>query len=230
MFTRKALIFFVMSLSFIICFAAPGIAAAPAGDSGAVKVAILPFAMKTPANLNYLQSGVRDMLSSRIALQGKALVVDKSETDRAAAKAPKELSLTEALRIGTALKADFVLFGSITSAGQSVTIEAKLASLTGKGEPIFFYSQAKGLDQVMPEIDLFAQQINQKILGQPEEKKKTAASAEAEELATRNPEFLLHNPVTLDERDTVPIKAEKEPEKPDPKSGIEYKGNPRTMN
>ncbi len=152
-------------------------------------MAILPFVMNAPASINYLQSGLRDMLSSRLSRQGGVEVVDKSEIDRAA-KGTKEISQNEALRIGAALRADYVLYGVITSTGQSVSIDAKMAPVSGKTEPVSFYAQTKGLDDVMPQVDLFAQQINQKIFGKPEEKM-SSVSAEAEELATRNPELLL---------------------------------------
>ncbi len=163
--------------------------AAQAGDAGTARVAILPFTMNTPANLNYLQSGVRDMLSSRLSWQGKVHVLDKSETDKAA-KGTKEISQGEAMRIGGTLKADYVLYGSITSTGQSVSIDAKMLPVSGKTDPVSFYAQTKSLDDIMPQVNLFAQQINQKIFGKPADKSQVA-SAEAETLATRNPDLLL---------------------------------------
>ncbi|MGA2400598.1 MAG: hypothetical protein ABSG91_02690 [Syntrophobacteraceae bacterium] len=222
MFNRKALILFALFLLLLSGFVAPCTAAPPAGEAAPAKVAILPFTINTPANLNYLQSGVRDMLSSRLSWQGKVQVVDKFEVDRAA-RGAKETSQSEALRIGAGLKADYVLYGSITSTGQSVSIEAKMAPVSGKGEPVSFYAQTKSLDDVMPQVNLFAQQINQKVFGKPEEKAQ-AASAEAEELATRNPELLLpgHDSnvkdgsakTAPDEKETVPIQASPETSKP----------------
>jgi TolB-like protein len=189
MFDRKAVILCAPLLLFLSLLVAPGMAAGTAGETGPARVAVLPFAIHTPASLSFLQSGVRDMLSSRLSWQGKVQVADKSETDKVC-KDAKEISQSEAVRIGAALKADYVLYGSITSTGQSVSIEAKMASVSGKTEPVSFLTQAKSLDDVMPQVDLFAQQINQKVFGKPEEKTQTA-SAEAEALATRNPELLL---------------------------------------
>jgi hypothetical protein len=65
-----------------------------------------------------------------------------------------------------------------------------MAPVSGKTEPVSFYAQTKSLDDVMPQVNLLAQQINQKVFGKPEEKTQSV-SAEAEELATRNPELLL---------------------------------------
>ena len=65
-----------------------------------------------------------------------------------------------------------------------------MVPVSGKTEPVSFYAQMKDLDEVMPQLNLFAQQINQKVFGKPEEKAQSA-STEADELATRNPELLL---------------------------------------
>jgi TolB-like protein len=188
MLTRKPFLLFPLLL-LVLCGLAPnGIAAGPAGDTP-VKIAILPFTMHTPGELNYLQSGIRDMLTSRLGWQGKVQVVDRAETEQAV-KGVKDISLNDALRIGGVLKADYVLFGSITGMGQSISIDAKMAPLSGKTEPISFYAQTKTLDEVIPQVNQFAQNINQKVFGKPDESSQTANS-EAEMLATRNPEFLL---------------------------------------
>ena len=206
----RAVILLALFLFLFSGLAAPCMAAqSPAGDSATVRVAILPFAMNTPANLNYLQGGIRDMLCSRLSWQGKVLVVDKSQTNKAVTGA-KEISQSEALRIGAGLKADYVLYGSITSTGQSVSIEAKMTPVSGKTEPVSFYAQMKTLDDVMPQINVFAEQINEKVFGKPEEKPQ-AASVEAEAAATRDPESILRDAIasgakpTLDEKETVPV-------------------------
>ena len=207
----RAVILFACFLFVFSGLMAPCMAAqSPAGDTATARVVILPFGMSTPANLNYLQGGVRDMLCSRLSSQGKVQVVDKSQTDMAL-KGAKEISQSEALRIGAGFKADYVLFGSITSTGQSVSIEAKMAAVSGKTEPVSFYAQMKTLDDVMPQVNLFAQQINEKVFGKPEEKPQ-AASAEAEAAATRDPELILQKVGSpLDEKETVPIVSDKPP-------------------
>jgi TolB-like protein len=218
---RSAAVLFALFLLVFSGLVAPCMAAqASEGGAAPARVAILPFAMKTPANLNYLQSGLRDMLFSRLS-QGKVRVVDKSEADKAV-RGAKEISPSEAVRIGAVLKADYVLYGSITGTDQSVSIEAKMVPVTGKTEPISFFAQTKTLDDIMPQVNLLAQQIHQKVFGQPEEKPQ-AASVEAEAAATRNPELLLKDAAapgatpSPDEKETVPIQPTKPPEKTTPK-------------
>ncbi len=193
---RNTIALFALLTFIFLGLARPLEAAAPAGDSP-VKIAVLPFTMHTPAELGYLQSGVRDMLTSRLAWQGKVQVIDKVETERAA-KGLKEVSLNEALHIGSSLRADYVLFGSITGMGKSVSIDAKMAPVSGKGEPVSFYVQTKNLDEVIPQVNNFAQEINQKVFSKPGEKPRN--EAEAEMLATRNPEMLLPGALVAGDR------------------------------
>lgn len=181
-------------ISFIVLFACavsiPAILCAQAPTTTA-RVAVLPFSMHTPADLAYLQNGVRDMLTSRLAWQGKVEVIDRTVTEQALPKGSKsDISLAEAVRVGSSVKADYVLFGSITALGQSISIDAKMAPVSGNGEPLSLATQAK-MDDVIPQINKFAQQINQKVFARPGEQAQEAAASEAETLATRNPELLV---------------------------------------
>ena len=200
MFDRKAwmISYIALFLLFFSGLTVPCMATDATGRDGSAVVAILPFAMNTPGSLNFLQSGLRDMLASRLSWQGKVRVVDRSEIDRAA-KGTKEITQSEALRIGAALKADYVLYGSITGTGQSVRIDAKMAPVSGRTEPVSLSAQTQSLDEVMPQVNLLAEKINQKVFGKPEEKTQSV-SAEAEELATRNPELLMSEPSNPEDR------------------------------
>ncbi len=155
-----------------------------------VKVAILPFNMHTPSQLMYLQDGIRDMLTSRLGWEGKVQVADRTAVDQLTRGIKSDLTMEDAQRIGRNLKGDYVVFGSLTGIGQAVSIDARLVPLSGQGNPLNFTSQTKTLDEVVPQINLFAQEINQKVFGRPADKAQTAAS-EDEAALTRNPELLV---------------------------------------
>ena len=105
----------------------------PAG--GPARVAILPFNMHTPPNLSYLQDGVREMFASRLGWQGKVQVIEKSATEPALKGIKGDISAVDALRIGKTLKVDYVLYGSVTGLGQSISIDARVVTVSGAGEP-----------------------------------------------------------------------------------------------
>jgi TolB-like protein len=146
--------------------------------------------MHTPPNLAYLQQGIRDMLASRLAWQGKVQIVERSLTEHAIQGIKSEISLADAARIGGALKADYVLFGSVTALGQSISIDAKVVSVGGKTEPLSLYAQTKSLDEVIPRINQFAQEVNQKLFSRATEGSRASLS-EGDPATTRNPELLI---------------------------------------
>ncbi|MCE5245276.1 MAG: hypothetical protein LLF99_18975 [Desulfobacteraceae bacterium] len=153
-----------------------------------VSVAVLPFGMHAPPDLAYLQDGIRDMLSSRLAAQDKVQVVDRNSVSQAMKGSKGDVSPEDAKRIAKILKADYVLFGSLTALGQSVSIDAKMVPVSGNGEPVALYTQTKSMDEVIPQVNRFAQEINQKVFKRTDAGGKTA---DAESDSTRNPEFLV---------------------------------------
>ena len=181
-----------LALSLVIFCMLASYAAEPA--SAPVKVAILPFNMHTPAQLMYLQDGIRDMLASRLGWEGKVQVLDRTAVDQATRGMKSDISSEDAQRIGRTLKADYVVYGSLTAIGQAISIDARMAPLAGQGEPLSFSSQTKTLDEVVPQVNQIAQEINQKVFARPGEKSQTAR-AEEDSASTRNPEFLV--PTTM---------------------------------
>lgn len=176
----------------VMCALSSSHAAESAGTTA--KVAVLPFNMHTPSQLMYLQEGIRDMLTSRLGWEGKVQVLDRSAIDQTTRGLKTDISAEDAQRIGRTLKADYVVFGSLTGIGQTISIDAKLMPLSGKGEPLSFSSQTKTLDDIVPQVNLFAQEINQKVFARPTEKSQVARSEE-ETYSTRNPELLV--PTTM---------------------------------
>jgi len=129
------------------------------------KVAILPFQMNAPEDLNYLREGIMDMLASRLAWEGKVAVVEKQVVKEALAGHQGPLNETAARKVGSKLEVDYALFGSLTVFGESVSIDAKMVALKEENPPVTVYAQTKGLSDVIPRINDFAQEINNKIFG-----------------------------------------------------------------
>ncbi len=129
------------------------------------KVAILPFQMNAPEDLNYLREGIMDMLASRLAWEGKVEVIEKQAVKDALAGHQGPLNESAAREVGSKLGVDYVLFGSLTVFGESVSIDAKMVGLKEDNPPVTVYAQTKGLSEVIPRINDFAQEINNKIFG-----------------------------------------------------------------
>jgi TolB-like protein len=136
-------------------------------DSGRVyRVAILPFQIHSQENLDYLREGIYDMLSSRIAAEGKIVVVERSVVERAFyEERPMRLDETVAKRIGMRAGADYIVLGSLTKIGDYISLDARLISITEEKPPLGAFTQHKGIEETMLKIGEFAQDIGYKITG-----------------------------------------------------------------
>ena len=152
--------FLVLVLIIPFLFTAAGSAA-----ETAKKVAVLPFEINAPEDLSYLREGIMDMLASRISWEGKVEVIEEQLVKEALSGREGALNESAAREVGTTLGADYVLFGSLTVFGDSVSIDAKMVALREDRPPVSVYAQIKGMGEVIPRINDFAQDINNKIFG-----------------------------------------------------------------
>ncbi len=155
---KTRLVAAVAALMLLVC-AAPRTAAARVR-----KVAIVPFTINAAKDLSFLQHGITDMLSSRLAWPGKVVVVDRARVaEQTGGKAPTDEAAARAL--GTRLSADYVLYGSLTVLGASVSIDTKIVAVAGSAPARTFFAQAEGMGQVIPKIDAIAADINHQVFG-----------------------------------------------------------------
>jgi TolB-like protein len=127
-------------------------------------VAVLPFAMNSSQDLTFLQNGLFSMLSSRLSDPGKVDVLDRAAVDTALAQAPADftdtLTQAQARSIGTRLGADYVLFGSLTHFGESVSLDAAMVDIIGDKPALTFFEQSNSMGDVIPLVNTFAGDIN----------------------------------------------------------------------
>jgi len=129
------------------------------------KVAVLPFQINAAQDLSYLREGILDMLASRLAWEGKVQVIEKHLVKEALAGRQGSLNEAAARQVGKALGADYVLFGSLTVFGDSVSMDAQMVDLSGDKAPVTLFAQTKGMNEVIPRINDFAQDVNSTIFG-----------------------------------------------------------------
>ncbi len=144
-----------------------GAASALSADSGkgTKKVAILPFTMNADRDLTFLQNGIMDMFASRLAWKGKVEIIEREKMNAARAAHPGTLNENKALDIGRALNADYVIMGSLTVFGDSVSMDARILDVKKSEELVTAYDQSKGMDGVIPTVNQFAEDINAKLMG-----------------------------------------------------------------
>jgi hypothetical protein len=125
--------------------------------------------------------------------------MNRQTVEKAAAAVAGTMNENKAQILGKKLGADYVLFGSLTVFGNSVSIDAKMVDVTGKKTPLTFFNQSQGMDQVIPSVNLFASDINEKEFGRvmaarrvpPSAQPPGAKAAQTEPVFRANPNKLL---------------------------------------
>ncbi|MBW1841976.1 MAG: VCBS repeat-containing protein, partial [Deltaproteobacteria bacterium] len=127
------------------------------------RVAVIPFAINAQQDLTFLKNGITDMLISRLSWEGKVTVISTEETEAMLKSFSGPLNESKAREIGARLSADYALFGSLTIFGDSVSMDAKMVDVHQEQPTLSFYNQSQGMGEVIPRINLFAEEINEKV-------------------------------------------------------------------
>ena len=129
-------------------------------------ITVLPFSLHSADNIEYVRQGIGDMLSTRISVPNKIEVTGKDIVQEELKKSNiKEISLSDVYKIGKNLNSDYVVWGSITKIGGSISVDGKLVDIVAAKSPVGFFTQSPNLDEVIPKINDFSQRIVQHILG-----------------------------------------------------------------
>jgi len=149
--------------------------------------AVLPFAVNGPDKFAYLSQGVQDMLVSRLTWQGKLQPTDKSAIDQKVKTAPR--SESEAKTAMAALKADYVVFGSMTIAGDDASLDVKV--LDSKGQLTAKSAQTK-LNTMIPTMETVAKDINAQVFNRTEAARDPKTGQPVQSVNQMNPAFVVN--------------------------------------
>ncbi len=182
----------------LLLVALPGAWAAAEGEKGKSVIAVLPFSINADKDLGFLREGIMDMLMTRLYWKDRVSVVEKQRVKDAVKDIPGPFDLAKSGDIGKRLGADYVLFGSLTIFGESVSMDATMAAITKSDPPVTVFVQTKGMESVIPEINTFAQKVNSTIFGRPlDEPAAPSRSVQAGRGADRggglNPNFTVYD-------------------------------------
>ena len=151
------------------------------GAKAPYKVAILPVDIHSPESLGYMREGLWDMLASRVELEGRVAVIEKGPVKKALSDLSGEIDTDSARKIGQALGADFVLFGSLTKLGDSASLDLKVLEVGSDKPGSSVFIQAKRMEEIVMQVDVLARRVDEKILGyslSPPVEKPAVAGAE----------------------------------------------------
>lgn len=152
-------------LAMILAVAAPAAGVAAETAAGGKRLAVLPFAANAPKDISYLQNALRDMLATRLAATVGAQIVPRGEIDQAV-PAAKAYSAEELAGLAAKLRADYLVTGTMTALGKSLSIDAKVQPAAADKAAESFFATAPTEDEIIIAIDRLAGDIASRVFGQ----------------------------------------------------------------
>lgn len=135
-------------------------------------VAVLPFTMNTQQDLTFLQKGIFDMFLSRITYGDDVLVLTRENLENKLGKADdpslavtKGINEAKAKTLGQFLDVDYVLFGSLTLFGESMSLDVNMVDIKTGQPSLIFFRQSDNAGAVIPELNKICEEINYKVFG-----------------------------------------------------------------
>ena len=125
---------------------------------------LFPLAIYADQPSKYLRYGVQSMLASRLSGGGLEIISDEA----IAPLLGEEEGITSKERaeeLAGALRADYALFGSITTIGGGYSLDLSLLELGKDGSRLITVSEAVGEDQFIPKLSDVAYQLRAIIEG-----------------------------------------------------------------
>jgi len=114
---------------------------------------IFPLAIYADQSKAYLGQGIKSMLISRISGAGIEIVADEKYISLLGEKERKGIVAKErAEELARVLKADYAIFGSITTIGGGYSLDLSLVALEKDGSKLTRLSKAVDEEQLIPQL------------------------------------------------------------------------------
>ncbi len=147
-----------------------------------VKILILPFNIHSEKNLSFLREGIEDMLSTRLTLENKIIPISREQTRQVIKDISEPIDQKIALSLGEKLQADYVIYGSLTVLGDSISTDAKFLDTRKNENVAAFYETGENNSDVIFHINRFAAQVNEKVFGRKAGEESSYETASPERL------------------------------------------------
>lgn len=155
-----------------------------------LKVLILPFNIHAEKDMTFLKNGLLDMLSTRLTIEGKIIPVSKDEANELIKNLSGLINDQEILPLAKRANADYVVFGSLTILGDSISTDVRMIDVQTQAPVVVFYETAKNQGEVISHINQFTEIINQKLFGKPVTITKSQVPVQPMDESRKHPESL----------------------------------------
>ena len=127
-------------------------------------VAVLPFSINAPESLDHLRLGLQEILSTRLADLGIS-TVPPSLVNRHPLSSLTALGTEEVSALGQALQVDFLVLGSLTQIGRTISLDLKALDVAGDQAPFSIFMVEEDVDRLPEAAERASRSLYNRIAG-----------------------------------------------------------------
>lgn len=127
-------------------------------------VAVLPFSINAPESLDHLRLGLQEILSTRLADLGVS-TVPPSLVNRHPLSSLTALGTEEVSALGQALQVDFLVLGSLTQIGRTISLDLKALDVAGDQAPFSIFMVEEDVDRLPEAAERASRSLYNRIAG-----------------------------------------------------------------
>lgn len=144
---------------------------------------VLPFSIQGSAEYSHLEKAIPQMLTSRLYWKDR---VEQAREVPASQKAVT--SETEAEKARAAYKADYVVWGTITIAGNKFSLDVRVRNKAGK---IWAQAREGATSQIIPSVSSVSDTLNREVFGR-KQRAETKSPQGIERVNQMNPDIIIN--------------------------------------
>ena len=175
----------------------------PVYSKNIITLAVLPFQTHSEQDITHIQSGILNMLHSRLAWKDHVSLIHKNETRQKLAAMTYESENELVSKLGHSNWTDYVLTGSITEYANAFSLDIKIYNIDDQSY-LTFYDQTPTIDQVIEKVDVISAKINKRVFGRTTaafERMKKKEIISEEQLKRMNPEQMMPYRERMNQKD-----------------------------
>ncbi len=128
-----------------------------------VQVVILPFEVQAPEGVDALKVQIQTLLANELTEEG-IVVLESPRPDESLLETREDSGLEHLRSLGSAVGADFVIWGNLTRVGQHYSLDAKVIESYGQAPPETVASEGEPFENLPDGIRRLGRDISTKIL------------------------------------------------------------------
>jgi outer membrane protein insertion porin family len=128
------------------------------------RVAVLPFVVNAPKPLDYLRTRLQEMLIQEMQKRGFS-VVELEEVNRLPQAFTPPSDSQGLVEMAQALRADYLVAGSLTQVGEALSLDAKIIDASGRKPPFLAFAVADHSEALRESVGQIASSFENQIVG-----------------------------------------------------------------